>query len=364
MQSRWLRATAVTRSGTLRRWVRTPAVHFVLIGGVVFGIAEAMRTHEARLPAGAPPPAATPAAPPAAAGPSAIVFPPARVRQLHADFAAQFGRPPSREEFSSFVDQAIDDEVLEREARRLALGFRDPSIRLRLVQKMRALDRDPAKSEEDLYRDALSLGLEDDLAIRRLLREKMRLLLRRDGGDAPIDDREVQAYVERHRDRFARAEAVTFSHVFVSARVHGERARAEAERLLGELRARPWAPGASDDLSDPFPVGLQLTGWPRATLARHFGDDFAVRVLELRAGQWEGPISSTLGLHLVRVQDRIPGALPPLDAVRPQVVLALSEERAVARVARGIERLRSLYEVRVEPPAELAAAGWTLAKRP
>jgi hypothetical protein len=276
----------------------------------------------------------------------------------------QFGRSPSREEFSSFVEQAVDNEVLDREARRLAVGFGDPSIRLRLVQKMRALNTDPSKSEEALYREALELGLDDDVAIRRLLREKMRLLLRRDGGDAPIEDREVREYVERHRDRFARAEAVTFSHVFVSPRVHGGRAREEAKTVLDELRARPVLPGPSDDLSDPFPLGLQLKGWSQATLARQFGDEFSARVLELEPGQWVGPVASTLGLHLVWVHERIPGAMPPLDLIRPQVARTLAEERAVERLVRGVQRLRSLYDVRVEPPAEMSAAGWSLARQP
>ena len=343
----------------LGRGLRHPAVHFVLIGSLLFGLSEVRRDRDARSSAG--PPSAATSAP---ADARVITFSSAKVRQLHADFVEQFGRPPSREEFSSFVDQAVDNEVLDREARRLSVGFGDPSIRLRLVQKMRALNSDPSKSEEALYREAVEFGLDDDVAIRRLLREKMRLLLRRDGGDAPIQDREVREYVERHRDRFARAEAVTFSHVFVSPRVHGGRARQEAETVLGELRARPLLPGASDDLSDPFPLGLQLKGWPQATLARQFGDEFATRVLELESGQWVGPIASTLGLHLVWVHERIPGAMPPLDLVRPQVVRALAEERAVERVVRGVQRLRSLYEVRVEPPAEMASAGWSLAQRP
>jgi hypothetical protein len=343
----------------LRRGLRAPAVHFVLIGGLLFGISQARRDVDARSPAG--PPSGPTSAP---ADARAITFSPARVRQLHADFVEQFGRSPSREEFSSFVEQAVDNEVLDREARRLAVGFGDPSIRLRLIQKMRALNSDPSKSEETLHREALELGLDDDVAIRRLLREKMRLLLRRDGGDAPIEDREVREYVERHRDRFARAEAVTFSHVFVSPRVHSGRVREEAEAVLGELRARPLLPGGSDDLSDPFPLGLRLQGWSEATLARRFGDEFATRVLALEPGQWVGPIASTLGLHLVWVHERIPGAMPPLDLVRPQVVRALAEERAVKRLAGGIQRLRSLYEVRVEPPAEMASAGWSLARQP
>jgi parvulin-like peptidyl-prolyl isomerase len=111
-------------------------------------------------------------------------------------------------------------------------------------------------------------------------------------------------------------------------------------------------------------LGLQLKGWSQATLARQFGDEFSARVLELEPGQWVGPVVSTLGLHLVWVHERIPGAMPPLDLIRPQVARTLAEERAVERVVRGVQRLRSLYDVRVEPPAEMSAAGWSLARQP
>jgi hypothetical protein len=116
---------------------------------------------------------------------------------------------------------------------------------------------------------------------------------------------------------------------------------------------------ASDDVGS-VPFGPSQ-GW--SEFWRVVRDEPATRVLALEP-QWVGPIPSTLGLHLVWVHERIPGAMPPLDLVRPQVVRALAEERAVKRVAGGIQRLRSLYEVRVEPPAEMASAGWSLARQP
>jgi hypothetical protein len=338
----------------LQRWLRVPVVHFVLIGGLLFGLSETRRLSDDRPRDGKLPSADTRAL---------IVFSAARVRQLHTDFVDQFGRPPSRQELDAFIQQAADNELLEREARQLALGFGDASIRMRLVQKMRAVSADPAKMEEALYREALQLGLDNDLVIRRLLREKMRMLLRRDPADAPIGEQDVREYVERHRDRFVRAEAVTFSHVFVSPWTHGERVRQEAEARLRRLRSQAMPPKVSDDLSDPFPLGLELRGWSQATLARHFGDEFADRMRACEPGKWSGPIASTFGLHLVWVHERIPGAMPSLQAVWPQVMRELVEARAAANLARGLERLRSLYKVHIELPNELPAMQPTLARQ-
>lgn len=342
-----------------RRWLHAPIVHFVLIGGLLFGLSEARRPSDGPPPDGKP----TAATPPPADTRGPIVFSAARVRQLHADFVDQFGRSPSRDELAAFLQQAADNEMLEREARQLALGFGDPSIRLRLIQKMRAVSADPAKTDEALYREAVQLGLDDDLVIRRLLREKMRILLRRDPADPPIDEKGVREYLERHRDRFVRAEAVTFSHVFVSPGAHGERVRQEAEATLRRLSSRAVPPEASDDLSDPFPLGLELRGWSQATLARHFGAEFADRILALEPGKWVGPIASTLGLHLVWVHEKIPGAMPSLTVVWPRVARELLEARAAENLASGLGRLRSLYEVRVELPGEMSALEPLLARR-
>jgi hypothetical protein len=343
----------------LRRWLRAPVVHFVLIGGLLFGLSEARRLSDEMPRDGKP----TSAKPPSADARAAIVFSAARVRQLQADFMDQFGRSPSWQELDAFIQQAVDNELLEREARQLALGLGDPSIRMRLVQKMRAVSADPVKTEEALYREAIQLGLDDDLVIRRLLREKMRMLLRRDPVDTPIGEKDVREYVERHRDRFVRAEAVTFSHVFVSPRIHGKGIRQEAEATLSRLRSQALPPQASDDLSDPFPLGLELRGWSQATLARHFGDEFADKILAFEPGKWGGPIASTFGLHLVWVHARVPGAMPSLQAVWPQVVRELLEARAAENLSRGLGWLRSLYEVQIELPSEMSALQPTLARR-
>jgi hypothetical protein len=333
------------------RWLRAPVVHFVLIGALLFGAQEAWRAARGRPP---DPGAAEVKPPPAVRAP--IVIAGGRARQLHSDFVEQFGRPPSRPELAAFVQQAADNEILEREAWRLGLDAGDRSIRARVVRKMRVVSADPGQSEEMLYRQAVQLGLADDLVIRRILREKMRILLRQDPAGATIEAADVREYVERHRDRFARAGAVTFSHVFLRASVHGDGLRRQADVTLRELRSRSLSPEASDDLSDSFPLGLEFRGWSRAAIARQFGEPFATQVLALEPGKWAGPIASPFGLHLVWVHEKIPGAMPPLEAVWPQVAREILEERAAQRLALAMERLRGLYEVRVELPDEASTA--------
>ena len=326
----------------MRRWLRSPAVRFALIGGCVFAIVQTTRP---RLETPATGPIREP-----------IVISAARVQQLRSDFMQQFGSPPSREQFRALIEQAIDDELLYREARRLKLDFQDGSVRLRLVRKMRVLGADPLSDEEAIVREAVQLGLDDDLVIRRILREKMRLFLRQDPTGTPIREEDVRAYVKRNRDRFMQPQTVTFVHVFLSQRVHGESIGQKADFVLAKLRAGALLPEAAEELSDPFPLGLALRGQSRERTTRAFGEPFAAAVFDLAPGTWGGAIASPFGLHLVWVREKASGAMPPLEGIGPQVARELADERAAERLARGLRFLRGQYEVRVEPPAGLAVA--------
>src|SRR4030095_2752898 len=119
-------------------------------------------TRNAAVAVRAPPSASLPAV---KAERPAIVFSVDRVAELANDCTGRYGRAPTRAELASFVNEAVDNELLEREARRLDLGAGDPSVRLRVLQKMKVVAFDPTKDEEWHYREALRLGLDDDIMI-------------------------------------------------------------------------------------------------------------------------------------------------------------------------------------------------------
>lgn len=124
------------RSSLLRRLLREPLTHFVLIGGL---LAAGYRVvHRAR------------------GGPLVIT---AEQRQrLRVDFSRRTGQQPSSLEERALLDRHVEDELLLREAERLHLGEGDVIIRRRLLQKMQLLldAKQPAPTEAELaaYFDA------------------------------------------------------------------------------------------------------------------------------------------------------------------------------------------------------------------
>ncbi len=79
----------------------------------------------------------------------------------------------------------------------------------------------------------------------------------------------------------------------------------------------------------------------------------------MEQGRWQGPIPSSFGQHFVFISERIPGSLPPLDAVRPAVRREWSNARRLEAEQKLYASLRERYEIVVEAPAAKAAPAET-----
>ncbi|WP_447983194.1 peptidylprolyl isomerase [Nitrospira sp. Nam74] len=316
----------------MRRWLHSPLIHFLILGGLLF----LWRTAGDSYVVGGDRHARR----------ASIVVSEAQIQQLEQDFLQRWGTAPSEAQRQALIQQAIDDEVLYQEARRLRLDIEDHSVRLRIVQKMRAVSTDPSRTEDDLYEEALALGFDDDVIIRRLLRQKMRLVL--EEALQPPSEQEVQAYVERHRDQFVQPATVTFSHVFLSARRGSPHLRNEARQVLKALRHDAIPPEAITTLSDPFTLGHELRGRSHAEVARYFGGAFADTVFALTPAQWSGPIASPFGVHLVWVHDRGQETIPFWGTVWHQAGYAILQERAARQRTEALERLRARYDIHID----------------
>lgn len=246
---------------------------------------------------------------------------------LHARVARP---PPERIEVSAAFVDALRAEHRERAGREP-----DADETRRLVDRF--------VEEELFYREALAQGLDRaDLIVRRRLVQKVELLARAQVREPTEDD--LAAHLAANPDRYRAADAVSFRHVFVSRDRHGAAAPARAEGLLASLRAGT-DPGT---LGDPFLLGATFARRTRADLETAFGPTFAEAALAAPPGEWSGPLTSTFGEHLVRVDARAGGQLPALAAVRARVREDLLRERRDAAVRAEVERLRRRYHVEIE----------------
>ena len=321
-----------------RAWLTQPGLHFVVIGLALFVIARARQ------------PAPT------------LAPPTGRLTQLRADFLRQTGVPPRPAEEALLVAQALDEELLYREALARGLGA-GPAIRFRLAEKVRFFDENDKRDEDTLYREALALGLDqEDAFVRRSLVERMRLIAQREIPAGPVNDATLQAYLERHADQYRQPPRVRITQVFLSRDQHGSGLEQAAALVLAALRSP--TPAALDTLGDPFPIGPTGNLMTQHDLEKLFGLEFARRVMNVAPGAWNGPLPSAYGLHLVRVETREPGRLPSLAAVRNQVERAYRLEQGEVAYTAFMRRLRTKYGVEMaqghsvsQPAAALVSAG-------
>jgi hypothetical protein len=274
----------------LRRLLREPLVHFLLLGGALFAIFGHGGTD-------------------AGGGDRQIVVSAADINRLAAGFSQTWHRPPDADELQSQIDDYIREEVL--------------------------------------YRTALALGLDkDDMIIRRRLRQKMEFTFE---DTVPPQEAELRAYFAAHADKFRTQPLISFRQVFVSSR-RGETAKDDARQILMQLVSA--APRAEEE-GDSLLLGEGLSQTPLDRIASLLGDEFAHALAEVSPGRWVGPLRSSYGLHLVFVTEAQPAVLPPFEQVKSAVEREWYAEHRAAALAAQYKILLAGYRVVVEKPAAM-----------
>jgi peptidyl-prolyl cis-trans isomerase C len=270
-----------------RRLLREPLLHFVLLGVGLFALDHARRG--------------------STAGPqSARITLGADVRaSLVEGWTSAHGHPPTRAESDELIGRWIDEELL--------------------------------------YREGLARGLErDDPRVRERIATKMGLVLRSQIIVPEPTDAELRAWFEAHAERWARAELLDFTQVFVEG--DDEPARARARELLAQLSA-----GADPNgLGDPFSGGRRYRRRKIEDLASAFGDEFVAHLSEQAEATWVQRRSRS-GLHLVRVDRRTSAQGPDFASVEAEVRDEWSTARRAQGVAEAMQKLRARWEIVTEP---------------
>ena len=141
----------------------------------------------------------------------------------------------------------------------------------------------------------------------------------------------LRDWLVRHPERFGEAGRVSFEQALFAS-------EAEAVAALngGEPRGEASAlPRAWRDVD-------------ASRVAARFGGGFAEALRRLPAeGEWRGPLRSGVGWHLVRVMDREPPRLPPLDAVRARVEDDWRAAREASAREQTYRTLRDSYRIEV-----------------
>jgi parvulin-like peptidyl-prolyl isomerase len=285
----------------VRRWLREPLVHFLLIGAVLFAV-----DHYVQPTGGAAPSS------------KQVQLTLDDLGQLVMLFQSQWRREPTREEFNRLVENRVQNEVLYREALAMGLDRNDEIVKRRMAQKMQFLAEDVAAAREP-------------------------------------ETAELRSWFEKNRAMFAQPSRVSFRHLYFSPDRRGQRARDDAAKALAKLSGQPQDAKLAATLADPFMFQDYYRDRAPDYLGKELGPPFAQAVAKLAAGSWQGPIESGFGWHLVFVDTVIPGRVPAFEEIEPDVKTAwLGEQKALAW-ERAYKEMRAKYTVLLPALSENAA---------
>jgi parvulin-like peptidyl-prolyl isomerase len=280
----------------MRRLLREPLVHFLLIGAVLFGLYGLAQSGR-----------------PATASSKEIRLSLDEIGQLTLLYQSQRRRPPTPQELERMVENKVQQEILYREALAMGLDRDDEIVKRRMAQKMQFLAEDVAAAREPTTA-------------------------------------ELRSWFEKNSATFAQPGRVGFRHLYFSTDRRGARARDDAASALAKLAGEPEDSKLASTLADPFMFQDYYRDRTPENLGKEFGPQFALAVAKLAPGSWHGPIASGFGWHLVFVDTVIPGRVPAFEEVEPEVKVAWLAERKALAWQQTYKDLRAKYTVLLPAP--------------
>ncbi|WP_295802656.1 peptidylprolyl isomerase [uncultured Microbulbifer sp.] len=293
----------------LRNFARDPLCHFALLGGLLFGLNSLFQND-------------TPDT-------DEIVVSENRIEHIANIFQRGWQRPPDASELRGLVDDFVREEVLYREAVRLGLDQDDTVIRRRLRMKMEYLAKDLVNAIEP--------------------------------GD-PV----LEAYYQKNLAQYARPARYSFEQIYFNSDRRPEVAE-DARLVLAKL-------ASGDDpreLGDSNLLQHSYQDISAERIDRLFGSSFVLQLAELEPGQWQGPVTSAYGEHLVRISAQQPASTAPFASVRDEVLRdwQLAEQKRILETQ--YQTLRKNYRVTIAdiagielgPAAQAPASGGEVARQ-
>jgi hypothetical protein len=162
-------------------------------------------------------------------------------------------------------------------------------------------------------------------------------------------DAELGAYLTAHPDSFRVEQRFTFRQVYLNPEKHGENLARDAAQLLAQLN-QAGNKADSSTLGDSILLEHAFAAAPGSEVGKQFGENFAAKLGGLPPGQWQGPVESGYGVHLVLVSERTEGRLPALAEARDAVRREWDNARRLETNEKFYQELLKRYAVTIERP--------------
>lgn len=273
----------------MKRILREPLLHFILIGAVLFIITAWVNTKTSETG-------------------KQIIVDNNTIARMVMQYQSQFGTLPSKEALDGMIEDHIKEEIYYREALRLGLDKDDEIIRRRLSQKYEFL--------------------QDDLTVL----------------PTPSDET-LKKFYDAHPELFRDSGTVSFMHIYFSPDNGGnDKARRRAESVFEKISSTGIE--HASQIGDPFPLENSYSDITMLDARQNFGvSAFADSLFTIPEHRWSQPVQSGYGWHLIYVEDRKPAIVPPFGSVKQDVTLAWQNEQRKEQNEKKYHDIQSHYSI-------------------
>ena len=199
--------------------------------------------------------------------------------------------------------------------------------------------------EEALYREAIKLDLyQDDYIIKRRMMQKVDFIFQSQIEQNLVFPKDsMTSYFEENKKQYRIPSLYTFSHVFF-------REKSDALSFLKSENTQSLTANTALKFGERFLYHRLYVEKDVATIKSHFGGEFvnSIQGLMANASQWQGPLVSEHGYHLVLLTQKKEGILPEYETVRLQVTEDYKREYERQLKDDLIQSLVGQYEIIVD----------------
>ena len=271
----------------------------------------------------------------------------ADIRQRANEQMAQTGKPVPLDEYPEFIQEAADELCMLERAGELKLEVSNEELN-GAIQELKEQNHvqddisfEKALRDMGMTLDTLRARIHDNMLVNHLLKKEV--------GDLPITQEELRQRFEREKDQFAIGERVHLEHIVFSVGADAaeeESRRAAARRLVAAVRS------GSDfkTLVQREVAAGQGTGGDLGTvLAADMRAEVREVVARLKPGEISDPFTSSAGLHVVHLLERIPPTVKPFNDVEPELRQRELSDRYRSHLSSVVTDLKKRYVVEVHP---------------
>ncbi len=277
----------------LNKLIREPLIHFLLIGGGIYGLYAFYAGGESY------------------DNERTVTVTSNEIQALTSQWTRLWSRPPTNEELAGVIRNHVRTQILFREAVAMGLDKGDIVIERRLAQKVKFLAQGLITPQE------------------------------------PTDEI-LKKWYAANPDRFRQPDLYTITHIFFDPDKREETTLDDAKVTLDALSALDGLPASLSGYGDRFMLQNYYPNRSEVELRKLFGTGFVEQIVELEPGVWHGPVLSGYGTHLVLVSDVMLAPQPAFEDIKERLTEAWMAEQITELSERFINNLISRYEIIVE----------------